>query len=138
MPIEFTNSIGMTFRLIPPGEFLMGMTEFEASEAKKRRPGDDWWSRSCTSSVPQHPVRLTHAFYIGVYEVTQRQYEAVMRQNPSRFSTQGEGRDSVMGEETGHFPVEMVSFQEATMFCNRPSRAGENGSLRPMSLRTAP
>jgi len=33
VPVEYTNSIGMKFRLIPPGEFLMGSTEKEIEEA---------------------------------------------------------------------------------------------------------
>ncbi len=38
LPVEFTNSIGMKFRLIPPGEFLMGSTP-EEIEAELKRPG---------------------------------------------------------------------------------------------------
>jgi FkbM family methyltransferase len=41
VPVEFTNSIGMKFRLIPPGEFTMGMTKEEAEAiARFVRPGD--------------------------------------------------------------------------------------------------
>jgi formylglycine-generating enzyme required for sulfatase activity len=64
------NSAGMKLNLIPSGEFLMGSPESEAGR------GDD---------ERQHPVRITRPFYIGVYEVTQREYEAVMGVNPSAF-----------------------------------------------------
>ena len=33
MPVEHTNSIGMRFVLIPPGEFTMGSTAEEINEA---------------------------------------------------------------------------------------------------------
>ena len=32
---------------------------------------------------PQHQVKLTKPFELGVYEVTQQQYEKVMGDNPS-------------------------------------------------------
>ena len=34
---------------------------------------------------PQHEVRISQAFYLGVTPVTQAQYEAVMGKNPSHF-----------------------------------------------------
>jgi formylglycine-generating enzyme required for sulfatase activity len=37
VPVEYENSIGMKFRLIPPGEFLMGSTPEEIETAG----GDD-------------------------------------------------------------------------------------------------
>ncbi len=49
---------------------------------------------------PEHLVRITQDYYIGVYPVTQAIWKAVMNgHNPSRF--QGEGR-----------PVERVSWQD--------------------------
>ncbi|MGB0600422.1 MAG: formylglycine-generating enzyme family protein, partial [Rubripirellula sp.] len=58
--VEVTNSIGMKLRVIPPGTFTMG----EENDA--------------------HEVTLTKPFMLGVYEVTQEQYEQVMGVNPSR------------------------------------------------------
>ena len=50
-PVEFTNSIGIKFRLIPAGEFMMGSPE-----------GDD--------DEKLHRVRITKPFYLGIHEVT--------------------------------------------------------------------
>ena len=36
----------------------------------------------------QHEVTLTQGFYLGKYEVTQAQYEAVMTGNTDRFECQ--------------------------------------------------
>ncbi|MBD3675479.1 MAG: hypothetical protein HUJ26_18355 [Planctomycetaceae bacterium] len=51
IPVESTNSIGMKFVLIPPGEFLMGSEEFDDEEK------------------PPHPARLTTAYELGMFEV---------------------------------------------------------------------
>lgn len=48
-------------------------------------------------------------FYMGVYEVTQKQYRAVMGENPSHFK----GKDGN--------PVERVSWYNAVLFCNKLS-----------------
>jgi formylglycine-generating enzyme required for sulfatase activity len=65
---SFTNSVGMQFVRIPAGSFVMGSPDSdpEARDFEK----------------PQHPVTISKPFYIGRYEVTQEQWEAVMGSNP--------------------------------------------------------
>ena len=70
---------------------------------------------------PQHEVRITRPFYLGVTEVTQAQYEAVMGSNPSWFAATGGGKDKVAGQSTSQHPVENVSWLEAVKFCNKLS-----------------
>src|SRR5262249_41356006 len=62
-------------------------------------------------------VKLTRGFWLGKYEVTQAEYRAVMKGNPSHFSAAGAGKDLVAGQDTDKFPVEMVTWDEATEFC---------------------
>src|SRR5262249_54778077 len=50
----------------------------------------------------------------GAYEVTQGEYEDVVKKNPSSFNQVG-------GMDTGRFPVEHVSWFEAVDFCNKLS-----------------
>ncbi|GHU01173.1 hypothetical protein FACS1894147_00540 [Spirochaetia bacterium] len=55
----------------------------------------------------QHRVTVS-GFYMGKYEVTQKEYQAVMGKNPSRFK----------GDK---LPVEKVSWYDAIEYCNKLS-----------------
>jgi formylglycine-generating enzyme required for sulfatase activity len=89
------NSIGMEFVRIPAGEFLMGSNNYD-------------------NEKPPHRVRISRAFYLGQYEVTQAQWQVVMGTNPSRFK----------GET---LPVEQVSREDAQEFI-RCLNAKEGGA----------
>lgn len=133
LPAEYTNSIGMTFRLIPPGEFAMGDTAAETEAAlKEADPNDRHWQECIKSAAPQHRVILTQPFYLGAYEVTQAEYEKVMGSNPSCFATTGTGKEVVAGIDTSRHPAEMVSWSDVTEFCAKLSVL-EN--LRPLYSR---
>jgi formylglycine-generating enzyme required for sulfatase activity len=89
LPKTLRNSIGMEFVLIPAGEFQMGSDDGEQDEK------------------PVHRVRISKAFYLGEYEVTQGQWQAVMGNNPSRFK----------GDP--NLPVEGVSWDDVQEFIRR-------------------
>ena len=93
----WTNSIGMELVYIPPGTFVMG------SPAEEQGRG-----RSGSSDETQHRVRLTKGFFMGVTEVTQAQWKAVMGTDPSRF-------------KGDNLPVERVSWHVAVAFCRKLS-----------------
>jgi formylglycine-generating enzyme required for sulfatase activity len=82
-----TNSIGMKFTLIPAGKFMMGSEKFK-------------WSR------PVHSVKIQTSFYLGIYQVTQREWKAIMGNNPSEFN----GND---------LPVESISWNEVQDFIKK-------------------
>jgi RNA polymerase sigma factor (sigma-70 family) len=88
-PREFTNHIGMKFVWIPPGSFIMGSPNPE----KERQKGET-----------QHKVTLTKGYYMGVYPVTQEQWQQIMGNNPSDYK----------GEK--NLPVEMVSWDDCQEF----------------------
>jgi formylglycine-generating enzyme required for sulfatase activity len=83
----------MKLRLIPAGEFQMGSPEDEKTRL--------------SSEGLVHRVRITQPFYLGVYEVTQAEYEQIMGKNRSHFK--GATR-----------PVE-VSWYDAVEFCRKLS-----------------
>jgi len=123
VPVEYTNSIGMKFRLIPPGEFLMGSTPAEIDKALALTGDDVRWKTLIRSEGPQHRVILTQPIYLGVHEVTQAEYEQVMGKNPSNFSPTGGRKDAVAGLDTTRHPVEMVSWNDAAEFCAKLSQS---------------
>ncbi|MGK5091271.1 formylglycine-generating enzyme family protein [Deltaproteobacteria bacterium TL4] len=101
----FTNSIGMKFVPIPPGEFTMGSNE--SSDEK-----------------PPHKVTITKGFYMGQYEVTQEQWYKVMGNNPSYYKTEQVGVDS------RNHPVEQVSWEDAQGFIQKLNQRDNRKSYR--------
>jgi formylglycine-generating enzyme required for sulfatase activity len=61
----------------------------------------------------QHPVTVG-SFYLGKYEVTQKEYQEVMGTNPSYFKGD-------LPAQAGNLPVENVSWYDAVEYCNRLS-----------------
>ncbi|MFN6300953.1 MAG: formylglycine-generating enzyme family protein [Planctomycetota bacterium] len=99
-PKEITNSIGMKLMLIPKGKFMMGSPESEQGRNENEN---------------QHEVTISKDYYLGVYEVTQAQYEKVIGKNPSHF------QGAEVGNENADLPVEMVSWDDAVEFCKKLS-----------------
>lgn len=123
LPIEFKNSVGMTFVLVPPGDFPMGGTvsQLEAGVGVVNRD-DSHWVSCYESASPQHRVRLTRPYYISKYEITQREYAAVMNGNPAWHAATGREayyRDQVKDMDTTAHPVEGVSWLDCVTFCDR-------------------
>lgn len=92
--LDLGNGVTMEMVYIKPGKFIMG--------GENEKDG-----RFECVEVPKHEVTLTKGYYLGKYEVTQAQYEAMMKSNPSKSS---KGPD---------FPVDTVSVDDALMFCRK-------------------
>ena len=97
LPETRTDAFGIDYVLIRPGGFSMG--------------SEGWGARKNES--PVNYVEIALPFYLGVYAVTQGQWEAVMGDNPSRIK-KGETH-----------PVEMVSWHDVQTFLGTCNRAGE-------------
>ena len=133
VPVEYTNSLGMKFRLIPPGEFMMGSTPAEIEAALKVvYTTATHWHECIRSEAPQHKVILTQPIFLGIHEVTQAEYEKVMGANPSHFAPNGSGKEAVAGMDTSNHPIEKVSWNDAAEFC---AKLSQQEKLKPSSLR---
>jgi formylglycine-generating enzyme required for sulfatase activity len=75
---------------VPGGTFTMGRTKGDGPNYE----------------LPTHSVTLS-SFYIGKYQVTQGEYEAIMGSNPSHSYSVG-----------NKYPVYYVSWYDAIKFCN--------------------
>lgn len=109
MPRELTLDLGggvsMELVSIKPGTFVMG--------GESTTDG-----RFQCVETPPHEVTLTRGFYLGKYEVTQAQYEAVMGSNPSTST------------RSPDCPVDTVSESEALEFCAKlAERTGQETRL---------
>jgi eukaryotic-like serine/threonine-protein kinase len=119
VPVEYTDPLGMTFRLIPPGIFLMGSPAREIDRAMMFAQQEPFWTECVRSEGPQHWVMITRPYYVSTTEVTQSMYEDIMSINPSRFRTGGERERLLPSQDTRQFPVEGVSWTQAAEFCRR-------------------
>ena len=99
--ITLPGNVPLQLRWIPPGTFQMGSAESEAG-----RDADEG---------PLHEVTLTRGFYLGIHEVTQAQWKAVMGTNPSIF---------VQGENPVERPVDSVSWEQCRLFIARLNALG--------------
>ena len=96
VPPLWPNSLNAHFAWVPPGTFWMG--------------GSDWAA---------YEVDVSSGFLLGIFEVTQSQWQSVMGYNPSFFSRTGGGKKKVKGipdVHLWHFPVEQVSFEDIERF----------------------
>ncbi|MEI7837572.1 MAG: formylglycine-generating enzyme family protein [Planctomycetota bacterium] len=105
--LDLGKGVAMKLVLVPAGKFMMG-----SPDSEKDREIDEG---------PPHEVTISKPFYMGVYEVTQEQYEAVMDKNPS------EGREVTNPEykqtpaQYNQTPVNQVSWDDAVEFCKKLS-----------------
>lgn len=112
------NQVEMEFVYVPAGNFMMGSTDAAVHAAYKQAQIDvgpdhaklEWFTRE----QPRHRVTIPKGFYMGRYEVTQAQWQAVMKNNPSQFK----GCDQC--------PVEQVSWNDSQEFIRRLN-AMDNG-----------
>ena len=99
---DLGNGVTLDMVEIPGGTFIMGSPTSEKNRS--------------SSESPQHQVTVP-SFYMGKYELTQAQYQAIMGTNPSNFK--GDNR-----------PVERVSWNNAVEFCKKLSqKTGKNYRL---------
>jgi sulfatase modifying factor 1 len=96
---EWTNTLGMKFRVIPAGTFLMGSPNGQGSEDEH----------------PQHKVTITKCFGLGVHTVTQGQWQKLMG------NTRWKG--TIYVKEGSDIAATWVSWDDAVSFCRKLSES---------------
>jgi eukaryotic-like serine/threonine-protein kinase len=103
---EIVNSIAMKLVLIPAGEFLMGSPLRQRGTSKEEKP--------------QHVVRITRPFYMGMTEVTRGEFCRFV--GDTGYQTEAEKRGGHKTwqdpgfEQTDEHPVVNVSWNDAVAF----------------------
>ena len=101
--IELGKDVKLEMVLIPAGKFMMGSLASEVGREKNET---------------QHEVTLTKPFYMGKFEVTQEQWEAVMGKNPSE-------------EKGAKLPVTKVSWDDCQKFIKKLNDNSKGGYRLP-------
>ena len=100
--LELNSSVILEMLWVEPGTFTMGSPTTEAGRSTLR------------DQETEHDVTLTKGFYLGKYEVTQAQYEAVMTGN-----TDGLNAKPSHWRNNPNRPVERVSWEDVQIFLSR-------------------
>lgn len=123
IPLEWKHPLGIRFRLVPPGEFMMGTTEAQIAAYMPQVVNGPHAEACIASEAPRHHVVITQPFYMSVHEISQRQYTQVMKGNPSFFqATNPAAAFAELPDDTTAFPVEGVTWLDAANFCSNLSR----------------
>ena len=108
---DLNSSIQLQMLWVEPGTFTMGSPTTEANRQPDREN--------------QHSVKISKGFYLGKYEITQAQYEAVMTGN-----TDGLNAKPSQWSNNSNRPVEMVSWTDIQTFLTRLNSAEQaSGNL---------
>jgi len=113
----------MEFVLIPAGEFMMGSTD---AQRQQFLVGASHWAKDRIAwEGPQHKVKISKPFYLGKYEVTQAQWQAVMGNNPSQFKGPLNPVEKVSWDDIQPFLLKLnASFEKQGMVFGLPAEAG--------------
>ena len=76
MTVELPGGVTMEFVWIEPGTFVMGSPDSEVGRGR--------------SEGPQHEVTISAGFYLGKYEITQGQWEALIEHTEATRRTLAE------------------------------------------------
>jgi formylglycine-generating enzyme required for sulfatase activity len=144
LPAVVTNSIGMKLALIPAGEFEMGNPRTPEEEtAFFQRYSNQFKPERFQNEYPRHRVRITRPFYLGVHEVTLKQFGRFVRDTDYRteaetgkpkgawrffpekgrsgFDADASWRNPGYPQGDDH-PAVVVSYNDALAFCAWLSR----------------
>ena len=143
---DFTNSIGMQFVNISPGNFFMGSCFYSEADKirdqKLKEQGMEPLGPTCPAGgvldneaseeeTPQHKVQISKRFQMGVYEVTLGEYNHFLE------ALTDEERDALLHDDFEKYnshgdeaAVTMVSWDDAQLFINWLNQQEKSGNYR--------
>ena len=102
--MDLGGGVKMDFVLIRPGSFMMGCEKLYVAK-------------------PVHKVTITKPFYMGVYEVTQAQWKALLGDNPLWFKGDGLPAENVAWDDCQKFLAKLQQKAGPGMICRLPTEA---------------
>jgi formylglycine-generating enzyme required for sulfatase activity len=112
-PARLTNSLGMSLGLAPPGRFVMGASRSDDLAGDHERP--------------EHPVRISRPFYMGVTEVTVGQFRDFVVATGYRTEAETTGRGGVV-----HNPKKKVMVHDPQCDWRSPGLPRPQGDDEPV------
>ena len=122
----YTNSYGIQFALIQPGTMVVGKFQPTVGQVDfEGKPLPEQMVKAAEQmakqdAMPGFTVTIKKQFYIGVYEVTQEQWQRVMGSNPSVFKN----------DSSANKPVENITWQDAEAFIKKINETDKTHTYR--------
>ena len=118
----------MVFCWVPKGECQLGSPKAERDAVLKDigQTEEPEWLQA--EREGERGKFKTQGFWMGKYTVTQAEWKAVMRNNPSYFD--GKQDNKAKGMDTSQFPVERVTWD---MICGKDGKCGQDTFLGQMN-----
>ena len=104
LDLKLSSNVSLRLKKIPPGLFIMGSPE----NAKDRISDDEAERSGSFGSERQQKMVVPEHYYIGLYEVSEAQYQAVLKERPSKAGP--------------NYPVENMTWHDANRFCREASK----------------
>jgi len=110
LTLDLGKGVTMKLALVPAGKFLMG-SKLSPAEVARLFNGKE---ERHANEHPQREVTISRPFYMGIHEVTQAQWQAVMGTEP--------WKDKISGRPGARFAASWMNWHEATEFCEKLSK----------------
>ena len=110
--LDLGSGVSLKLTLIPAGKFVMGAVP-------ERREGSAYWQ------TPHREVTISKPYYMGIFEVTQEQFEQVMGSDPKRDRRYEEAnardKEKPRWLKGKTYPEALLTWNEAAEFCEKLS-----------------
>ena len=119
LTLDLGDGVSMELVLIPAGNFQMGNHDSPAETVKKLGGEQE----HLTDEYPVHEVSISKPFYMGIYELTQAQWKAVMGTEPWMTKTAlGYAKAQPRPGNIDDYPAVWMSSYDALEFCHKLSQ----------------